>query len=289
VVHSDTIRTWRLDGTADGLPLSRWIDAAGMVVRTRYTLGSMMDRSAFEMVQTNFRALPAPKWDTAVSAPQYLPDSSSPPVRRALSVAIRLTLPEQSFPADIESLEGGWQTRNGDTIRVSRPGPDASADSVPDSKGGPLWSLFRSDSTLRDAAMKASGRESRPEAVASALDLWVRKNISYRKGPGMATPARVLLSRQGNEMERVLLLTALAQTAGLQARPVWGLVLVQGRWQLRTWAEIWADHWIPFDPAVGPRGQDAGRVRLATSGAGRFMDLALLAGRMRLEVLEETK
>jgi len=289
VAHADTVRTWRLDGTPDGLPVSRWIDAAGMVVRARYALGSVMDRSAFEMVQTNFRALPPPKWDTTASAPQYLPDSSSPPARRALTVMARLVVPDQSLPPGIESLEGGWQTRTGDTIRVARPGPEAPGDSAPDRKEQPIWSLFQGDSTLRDVAALASGRESRPEAVAGALEVWVHKTIRFRKGPGMVSPARVLAARQGNEVERVLLLTALVQSTGLQARPVWGLVLVRGRWQLRSWVEVWADRWLPFDPAIGARGVDAGRVRLATSGVGRLMDLALRAGRLRLDVLEETR
>jgi Transglutaminase-like superfamily len=289
VAHADTVRAWRLDGTVDGLPLSRWIDAAGMVVQARYAVGAVMERSAFEMVQTNFRSLPAPKWDTTASAPQYLPDSSSPPVRRALKVVARLIQPDQSLPPDIRPLQGGWQTRTGDTIRVARPGPDAPVDSLPDSKDLALWSLFQGDSALRDAAIRASGRESRPEAVANALDTWVRRKIGFRKGPGMNTPSRVLATGRGNEMERVLLLTALAQSAGMRARPVWGLVLVQGRWELRSWAEIWANRWVPFDPALEARGIDAGRVRLATSGSARLMDLALHAGRLRLDVLEATR
>lgn len=289
VAHADTVRAWRLDGTADGLPVSRWIDAAGMVVRARYALGAVIERSAFEMVQTNFRALPATKWDTAASAPQYLPDSSSPPVRRTLEAAVRLIQPEQDLPADIRPFQGGWQTRTGDTIRVARPGPDSPVDSVPDSKELPLWSLFQGDSALREAGKRASGRESRPEAVAGALNAWIRKNIAYRRGPGMTSPTRVLATRRGNEMERVVLLTALAQSAGMKARPVWGLVLVRGRWQLRSWTEIWANRWVPFDPAVEARGIDAGRVRLATSGGGRLMDLALHAGRLRLDVLEATQ
>jgi transglutaminase-like putative cysteine protease len=90
-------------------------------------------------------------------------------------------------------------------------------------------------------------------------------------------------------VERVLLLTALAQGAGLPARPVWGLVRLKGRWQLRTWAEVWTGTWLPLDPAAGPRGTDAGRIRLATGGVGRLLDLAIRAGRLRLEVLEEKR
>lgn len=288
VVHADTVRAWRVDQISDGLPVSRWIDAAGMPVRTRYPLGVVMDRSAFEIVQANFRAWSAPRWDQTPDAPQYLPDSSPPTVRKGLTVVARLALPAQVLPPDITPLDGGWQTRKGDTIRVGPRSPEIALDSTPDRKGDPLWSLFQADSSLRAAAIKASGKESRPEAVAASLNTWVNRNIAFRKGSGMHTPASVLKARQGNDMERVLLLAALAQTAGLPARPVWGLVLIEGKWELRSWAEIWSDNWLPFDPTVG-RGQDAGRVRLATGGAGRLMDLALRAGRVRLDVLEESR
>lgn len=288
VAHADTVRAWRVDNLTDGLPVSRWIDAVGMPVRTRYPLGVVMDRSAFEMVQANFRALPTPKWDLSPNAPQYLPDSSVAPVRKSISVVATLGPAGARIPGGIAPFEGGWQIRNGDTIRVGPRAAGAPLESMPDSKSDPLWSLYQPDSTLRETALKAAGKDSRPHAVATNLNGWVSRNVAVRKGPGMRSPSWVLRTREGNEVERVVLLVALAQTAGLEARPVWGLVQVNGRWELRSWAEIWTDQWEPFDPTIA-RGQDAGRVRLATNGVGRLIDLALKVGRVRLDVLEEKK
>lgn len=285
VVHTDTVRAWRIDNLSDGLPGSRWIDAAGMPVRNRYPLGVVADRSAFEIVQANFRALPAPRWDRRPNAPQYLQDSSDASVRKHLTVVARLGLPSEEIPVGIGPLEGGWQVRTGDTIRVGPRGAEEPLDSTPDRKSEPIWTLYQPDSSLRDVVAKASGRDSRPEAVAAALNAWVNKNVAVRKGPGMRSPAWSLKNREGNEMERVLLLLTLARTAGLEARPVWGLVLIKDKWELRSWAEIWTDQWTPFDPTIG-RGQDAGRVRLATGGVGRLIDLAVRAGRIRLDVVE---
>jgi hypothetical protein len=289
VAHTDTVRAWRLDGTVAGLPVSRWIDGAGMVVRTEYPLGAVLDRSAFEMVQTNFRALPPPVWDSSASAPDYLPDDATPAARKRLTAVASLAAPPAPVPGGIAALEGGWQRRSGDTIRVGPPGRDATVDSLPDNRGKPFWSLALEDSSLKAWAAKAIGRESRPEAVARALNGWVRRSIALRTGPGTASMPRILQTGRGTAVERVLLLTALARSIGLPARPVWGLVRVKGRWQLRTWSEVWTGTWLPLDPADGPRGTDAGRVRLSTGGTGRMMDLAMHAGRLRLEVLEETK
>jgi len=289
VVHTDTVRAWRLDGTVEGMPVSRWIDGAGRVVLASNPMGAVLERSAFEMVQTNFRALPVPVWDTAASAPDYRLDPAPPPARKHLTVAGRLAVPEAPLPPGISSFEGGWQLRTGDTIRVGPPGPNIVTDSAPGVRGGPLWSLAQEDSTLKAWAARVAGRESRPEAIAHTLNGWVRRNVALRTGPGTAKATRTLATRRGNAAERVLLLTALARAAGLPARPVWGLVRINGRWQLRCWTEVWTGTWLPLDPGVGPRGEDAGRVRLATDGTGRLMSLALRASRLRLDVLEETR
>jgi len=289
VAHTDTVRAWRLDGTVEGLPVSRWIDGAGMVVRTVNPMGVVFDRSAFEIVQTNFRAHPPPVWDTAASAPSYWIEATAPRRRARLTVTGGLAAPEARLPLRIGTLEGGWQRREGDTLRVGAPGPNEARDSVPGTRGGAVWSLEQADSTLRTWAAKAAGRDSRPEAIAHALNAWVRRSIRLRTGPGTARATRILETRRGNSAERVLLLTALARAAGLPARTVWGLVRIGDRWQLGTWAEIWTGTWLPLDPSVGPRGEDAGRVRLATDGTGRLMDLALRASRLRLDVLEEIR
>jgi transglutaminase-like putative cysteine protease len=135
---------------------------------------------------------------------------------------------------------------------------------------------------------KAAGKKTEPGEVAGALASWVRKNIGIRRGPGLGSPTRVLAARRGNEAERVMLLGALAQTAGLAARPVWGVVRVNDRWELRNWIEIWTGHWLPLDPTVEPA-LDAGRIRLGIGGTGRLMDLALRGARLRFDVLEETR
>jgi hypothetical protein len=283
--HSDTVRAWRLDGYEQGLPFSRWIDASGMMVRTVRPLGAVIERSAFELVQTNFRNLPAPLWDTASAAPDYLPDDTPSGVRTSLTVLARVGSGEP-VPGEVPALAGGWQTRSGDTIRVAAP---VASDSAPET-GGPVWFPGEPDSSIAAQARRLVGKQSRPQAAALALTDWVARTITLHEGPGTPTPARTLARRQGNAEARVVLLASLARAAGLPARLAWGLVRVHGRWQLRPWAEVWAGGgWMPLDPATGKRGIDAGRVRLATGGMDRMLELAIRAGRLRLDVLEEKR
>jgi Transglutaminase-like superfamily len=286
--HSDTVRAWRLDGMEQGLPVHRWFDAAGMIVLTRHPFGATLERSAFELVQTNFRAAPPPLWDTSAAAPSYRPAQGRATPRSALAVVARLA-PPGALARTAPALEGGWQSRASDTLRVAPPDAMAQADSEPDTLLGPVWSLARRDTALAQTAARILRREARPQQMATALNAWVGRTITLRGGPGTAPPLRTLAAGRGSAVERVLLLVGLARSAGLPARSVWGVVLAGGRWQLGTWAEIWAGTWLPMDPALRGRGTDAGRLRLGTGGSGRLLDLALRAGRLRFEVLEEKR
>lgn len=283
VVHSDTVRAWRLDGVSAGLPELRWVDGAGMLVRIRYPLGALLDRSAFEIVQTNWRALPPPVWDTGATAPRFTLDTAAPPSRSRLVARVRLTAPDDTLPS-LATLAGGWQVRMGDTLLVQREEGTAS-DSEPDPKAAPLWSLSQADSGLTEIAMKAAGRDPNPEAMATEIHAWVVRNVTLRRLPGLTSPQRVLREKKGNDAERSLLIALLAQTMGMPSRTVWGVVRIHDTWQLRTWTEVWTGRWTPLDPALPPRVTDAGRVRLG-EGVGTLMGLALRAGRIRLDVLE---
>ncbi|HXI19580.1 MAG TPA: hypothetical protein VNH46_00760, partial [Gemmatimonadales bacterium] len=97
VAHADTIRAWRLDADEHGLPVSRWVDGSGMIVLTRYPLGAQLQRSAFELVNTNFRRQPAPIWDTSAAAPVYFP--APPPGRpRHQLEALSYLAPDDTLP-----------------------------------------------------------------------------------------------------------------------------------------------------------------------------------------------
>ncbi len=283
VAHADTVRAWRIDGTEHGLPVSRWVDAAGMTVRIVHPLGAHLDRSAFELVNTNYRALPPPLWDTSAAAPSLLPGTGRDHPRPGLTVLAYLA-PRAPVPEGVPSLEGGWQRRTGDTLHIAR---RTGWDSVPDRPDGRAARL-EENPELMATATRIVGAERRPEAMARALNTWVRRTITLREGVGGSAAARVLARKSGTAEERVVLLVALAHAAGLAARPVWGVVREGEHWQLATWAEIHAGVWVPVDPGSPGATTGTNRVRLAIGGEGRLLDLALRAGRLRLAVLEES-
>jgi hypothetical protein len=54
-----------------------------------------------------------------------------------------------------------------------------------------------------------------------------------------------------------------------------------GGWRVRSWAEVWEGGWTPVDVSAGARSGD--RVRLGLGADARYLDLAIRAGRLRLE------
>ncbi len=285
VVHADTMRAWRLERFEHGLPLRQWIDAAGMTVRLQHPLGAVIDRSAFEVVNSNFRALPAPPWDTSAAAPSYTAAEGIPDRVRSLAVVARL-VPPGALPQAIPAFEGGWQIRAGDTLRVS---PATATDTAPERAVLAEPRLESTDPALVRVAAQAAGRARQPEQIALALSDWVRRTITLREGSDAGSAGSVFRARAGTAVERVRVLVALARSAGLEARMVSGLVLSGGRWQSRAWGEVWTGTWTPVDPALPSASPRAARVRLSVGGAPRLLDLALRAGRLRLDVLEETR
>lgn len=281
--HADTVRAWRIDGVEHGLPLSRWVDAAGMTVRTDHALGARIDRSAFELVNTNYRSLPPPPWDTSAAAPSLLPGGGGEAPGASLKVVAHLA-PRGPLPLSVPGLEGGWQWRSGDTIRVA---PREGLDVIESTSRVEV--RLATSPILQGTATRIAGAGRPPEAVTRALTNWVRRTITLRDGPGGSSATRVLTRRSGTAEERVTLLVALAREAGLSARRVWGLAWRGGRWQLTPWAEVHnGAGWLPVDPGSPRVTAGVNRIRLATSGEPRLLDLVLRAGRLRLEALGES-
>jgi hypothetical protein len=279
--HSDTVRAWRIDAIEHGLPHASWVDAAGMTVREDHALGARLDRTAFEMANTNFRAHRPPLWDTSRTAPTYLLREGRSLPRQELIVLAHLA-PVDPLPAVTPGLVGGWQERIGDTLRIR---PRIAEDSQAEFPG-PTEMLIGVDSAMIQTATRIASNERTPDKVAQALTGWVSRTITLRDGSGARSAGATLRRRDGTAEERAFLLVALARAAGLEARPVWGLALMDGQWLLRPWAEYRNPGWTPLDPAASGKAASVGRVRLATGGRPRMIDLALRVGRLRMEVLE---
>ena len=129
------------------------------------------------------------------------------------------------------------------------------------------------------------GPQRNPTATAAALAHWVATSVRGEAGAVLPSALAVFEGRRGDCTEHTTLFVALARAAGVPARPVAGLLLVDGRLYYHDWAEVYLNGWVAVDPTLDQMPADAGHLRLVIGGLARQMELTRLIGKLRLEVL----
>jgi hypothetical protein len=283
--HFDTVRAFRIDHDASGVPTSSWIDAQGRIVLSE-TAGLSSERSAFEIVYENFKHRDTLRLARASADPA--PGEIVPVTM--LAAGVRETPPPPPRPR----LRLRWS--NGDTLDIIQPGAlDAHAASyrlpshdtalarwlVPE----PL--IQSRDPRIAAQARQIIGAEREPAAAAALLAHWVHRTV--RRAPadeeGVPSAVRVLEQRRGDCNESATLFVALARSAGLPARTISGLLYVNGRFYYHAWAQVYLGEWVPVDPTFDQLPADAARVPVAIDGLARQIELVPMIGRLTLEVL----
>jgi hypothetical protein len=291
VAHSDTVRAWRIDGLEWGLPVHRWVDAEGLVVRTTAPLGLTLERSAFEIVSDNYRKerhrLGADSTRSQATrriarAAEFTP---GPPeaTRRVMLLAEGAHLARIALPG-IDSAPG--QRRTVDTVDLSviRRG-EARPDSMRSRnflQPGPL--IDSGDSAIRITAAGLVDPGGDPWRSAGRLTEWVSRSTTHSP-EGLASASRTLARRGGSPADRAILLAALARAAGIPARTVGGLLRMSDGWHYHVWVEVYAGGWVPADPELGQFPADANHLRLTTGGLGRETDLLPRIGHLQVNDL----
>jgi transglutaminase-like putative cysteine protease len=285
--HFDTVRAFRIEHDASGMPMSSWIDAQGRLVFASDTVGFAMERAAFEIVYENFK-----KRDTArVARSSAAPRPGDIVPLTALAAGVR------AAPAGGEGRARMTLRVNGrDTVQIVQAGALASRAApyrLP-SRDTALarWltpePLIQSrDPRIGAQARQVIGRERSPARVAQLLTHWVARSIHRAPAGAMSVPSavKVLAVGRGDCNEAATLFVALARSAGLPARTVSGLIYLNNRFYYHAWAEVYLSDWIAVDPTFDQFPADAARLRIATGGLARQAELIPLIGRLKLEVL----
>ena len=298
-VHFDTMRAFRLDQRSSGLAASMWVDAQGHIVRAASPTGVTFERTAFELAYENFR-----RRDTArVARSSAAPDRGAivpitaiaaglrPLNRLDTAATFRVRLVDLA-PAGLD-LASDRQTLSGDTVTVrpDRPAALVAPYRLP-ATDTTLQAYLRAEPLLQSTnpriqaqARLLMGRQRNPTAIAAALAHWVATSVRGEAGAMLPSALAVFEGRRGDCTEHTTLFVALARAAGLPARPVAGLLLVDGRLYYHDWAEVYLNGWVAVDPTLDQMPADAGHLRLVIGGLARQMELTRLIGKLRLEVL----
>ena len=298
-VRTDTVHASRIEASGPGEGrVTWWVDPQGRVVRGELPMGFTVERTAFELAYENFRrrdtlrlmrASAAPGPGTIV--PTTVLAAGVQPVAPSDAATLRLRLGGGAL--DALDLVGGRQRLDGDTLTVRRESAQQlvggyslpHADSTPRGAFDSDLLITGADRRIRSQARLVAGVERDPAQVAAALSRWVSRTI--RAGPTTAVPMApdVLVRRSGDCNAHTVLFVALARALGLPARPVAGLLLVNGRYYYHAWAEVYLNDWVAVDPTLDQFPADVAHLRLVVDGLARPTELAPRVGRLTLDTL----
>lgn len=286
-VTYDTVRTWELRVTSNGLPERWWIDESGRLVVREYPFGATIRRLPFEYSHTAYADTlrsESGTWRAELSGVSQLP-ASSPALQLGLEPRRYLVSRSDgpAIPEAIAALAGGRQTVSGDTITI-HPHPVANETAPTPGRDSLITGLI----TLREtvaAAIDGSGAVTPHDSLA-AMTTWVAEQIAVDPDVILpVSPRDILRLRHTNAAGKAALLTALARAAGWPARTVSGVAVTPQGLSAHHWTEVWHRGWVAADPTLGQFPASAQLVRLVTQGPLAPIDLLLRAGALRLESL----
>jgi Transglutaminase-like superfamily len=297
-VRFDTVRAARIDVSGPGAgPLTWWVDAQGHVVRATLPLGFTIERTAFELAYENFRRRDTLRLMRASASPG--PGTIVPTtlltagVHAVTADAAVLRVRLGGGRLDALDLVGGRQRLDGDTLTVRResgqellggyalPHPDSTPAGAYDAD----FLVTSLDRRIRMQAMQVAGGERDPAHVAAALTHWVARTVRPEPAAAFPQASAVLIRLRGDCNEHTVLFVALARALGLPARPVAGLLLVDGRYYYHAWAEVYLGDWVAVDPTLDQFPADVAHLRLVADGLARPTDLAPRVGRLTIDTL----
>lgn len=277
----DTLRALRADWVEYGMPVRAWIDAGGAVIVRETPLGVTERRGPYEIVNSGYvrrRPRNVQAAPLEVSTPEPADEA---PSRVALGdVDLRLAAPSLASPWQAV-VPGGLASRAGAPTmdRVSAPFPDSVAARL---AAGPLPARIVVD-TRRIAGSDTSGAVDQLGRLAA----WVAGSVSPGQ-PNVGGPLQTLLRRRGDSSDRAELFVAMAQSLGIPARQVSGLLTTGGPPRYRAWAEVWLGAWMPVDPTLGQTPADPGHFRLLIDATARPTTVIPMLGAVRPTITTTT-
>jgi len=288
-----TIRGWRLDHAAQGLPMSTWVDDRGNPLAVEHAFGMSWERTAFEIARNNYQR------DVATTGPTiHDPAGSRPwlgsglPLATGDSAAVRLhRIPsdrqEAIAPFFKHTLAGGRQRVVRGDIVITRTTPPADAEESPvgyvvhyptPSEAG--------DSALRALARAVVGRTEDRLGQVRALARHVSTAIAVDTSFEAPLEAeQVLTAGRAGADGKARLLMALARHLDIPARVVTGLAITPDRLLGHAWTEVWIDGWVAADPATGVVPASPALLRFREGGRSRPADLVPLLGALGHEII----
>jgi hypothetical protein len=127
------------------------------------------------------------------------------------------------------------------------------------------------------------------EQKARKIINWVYRNIEKKPVLSVPNALEVLKNKVGDCNEHSVLTVALLRAAGIPAQMEAGLVYLHGRFYWHAWNVFYLGKWITADAVFNQIPADVTHIRLVRGDNGEQLNLMGVMGKIKLEVLEQTK
>ena len=127
------------------------------------------------------------------------------------------------------------------------------------------------------------------EQKAEKIVNWVYRNIEKKPVLSVPNALEVLKNKVGDCNEHSVLTVALLRAAGVPAQIEAGLVYLHGRFYYHAWNVFYSGKWITADAVFNQVPADVTHIRLVRGDGAEQLNLMGVMGKVKLEVLEQTK
>lgn len=128
-----------------------------------------------------------------------------------------------------------------------------------------------------------------PQQKVRKIVNWVYRNIEKKPVLSVPNALEVLQNKIGDCNEHAVLVAALLRGAGIPAQIETGLVYLAGRFYYHAWNIAYCGDWITADAVFNQFPTDVTHLRLVRGEGSQQLDLMGVMGKIKLEILEQTK
>ena len=192
-------------------------------------------------------------------------------------------------------LNGDRQSFRKEVLTITREQPsslqssgnDLSQDTAAFLKATPL--VQANHPQMKEQVDKIVKPHDSPEQKARKIVNWVYRYVEKKPVLSVPNALEVLQNKVGDCNEHAALVAALLRTAGIPAQIETGLVYLSGRFYYHAWNIAYTGNWITADAVFNQFPADVTHIRLIRGEGSEQLDLMGVMGKIKLEVLEQTK
>jgi len=264
-----------------------WLDKEGNILKETGLLGISMEKTSKE------KALEGLTDGKSIDFTQLVSISSNKEINEAQklsSIKIKITGLNNSL-----FLNGDRQSYHHNTLTIikenftsiSRPDSKIPAEIASFLKPSPL--IQSNNPQIKTQLEKIIKTTDTAEQKAKKIIDWVYRNIEKKPTLSVPNALEVLKNKSGDCNEHSVLTVALLRAAGIPSQIEAGLVYLRGRFYYHAWCVLYIDKWMTADSVFNQFPADVTHIRFIRGDSDKQLNLMGVIGKIKLEVLEQTK